>query len=61
MIDLECPSLLSMMDPGNIMLNCLLDIGPPLTPRPKFHVVNATDIEVHWDKPFALPEFDVRN
>ena len=23
--------------------------------------MNATHIEVRWDKPFALPEFDVRN
>jgi hypothetical protein len=36
-------------------------VGPPLTPQPVFHVINATHIEVEWDKPFALPEFDVRN
>ena len=36
-------------------------IGPPLTPKPMFLVVNATHIEVQWDKPFTLPEFDVRN
>ena len=40
-------------------LDYLIFIGPPLTPRPKFHVVNATHIEIEWDKPFALPEFDV--
>jgi hypothetical protein len=39
----------------------MIFIGPPLAPNPKFHVVNATHIEVEWDKPFALPEFDVRN
>lgn len=36
-------------------------IGPPLTPQPVFHVVNATHIEVKWDKPFAFPGFDVQN
>lgn len=36
-------------------------LGPPLAPRPKFHVVNATHIEIKWDKPFALPEVDVQN
>ena len=35
--------------------------GPPLTPNPVFRIVNATHIEVHWDKPFTLPQFDVRN
>ena len=34
--------------------------GPPLPPHPKFRVVNATHIEVQWDKPFALPEVDVQ-
>ena len=34
-------------------------IGPPLAPHPKFQVVNATHIEVKWDKPFTLPDFDV--
>ena len=34
-------------------------LGPPFTPHPEFHVVNATHIQVQWDKPFALPEFDV--
>ena len=38
-----------------------LPSGPPLPPHPKFHVVNATHIKVEWDKPFALPEYDVRN
>ena len=33
-------------------------IGPP---QPAFHVVNATHIEVEWDKSFALTEYDVRN
>ena len=32
-----------------------------MTPIPKFHVENATHIRVQWDKPFSLPEFDVRN
>ena len=36
-------------------------IGPPLTPQPEFHVVNATHIDVEWYKPFAFPEFDIRN
>lgn len=36
-------------------------LGPPCAPHPMFHVVNATHIKVQWDKPFALPEFDVRN
>ena len=40
---------------------CFYTIGPPLTPQPNFHVVNATHIKILWDKPFALPEFDVRN
>ena len=35
--------------------------GPPLTPNPVFRIVNATHIEVQWDKPFTLPQFDVRN
>lgn len=35
-------------------------LGPPRAPHPIFHVVNATHIKVQWDKPFALPEFDVR-
>ena len=26
-----------------------------------FRVVNATHIEIQWDKPYTLPEFDVRN
>lgn len=36
-------------------------LGPPLAPHPKFRVMNATHIEVQWDKPFAFPEFDVQN
>ena len=45
-----------------ILLLChALCIGPPLTPQPVFHAVNATHIKVQWDKPFALPEYDVRN
>ena len=35
--------------------------GPPLTPHPVFHVVNAMHIKVEWDKPFVCPEFDIRN
>ena len=31
-----------------------------LTPQPIFHVVNATHIEVQWDKPFTIPDIDVR-
>ena len=31
-----------------------------MAPHPKFRVVNATYIQVQWDKPFSLPEFDVR-
>ena len=38
-----------------------INLGPPLAPHPKFHVVNATHIEVQWDKPFALPDIDVQN
>ena len=36
-------------------------LGPPLTPQPIFHVVNATHIEVQWDKPFTIPGIDVIN
>ena len=43
------------------MYNIQYCTGPPQTPQPVFHVVNGTHIEVQWDKPFALPEFDVRN
>ena len=38
-----------------------INTGPPLKTRPIFHIVNATTIKVQWDKPFALPEFDIRN
>ena len=37
-------------------------IGPPLPPHPQFHVVNATHIEVQWNKPFSFSaEFDITN
>ena len=36
-------------------------LGPPLAPHPEFQAVNTTHIKVQWDKPFALPEFDVQN
>ena len=35
--------------------------GPPLPPHPTFRVVNATHIEVKWDKPYANPEFDIQS
>ena len=35
-------------------------LGPPFAPHLKFHVVNATHIQVQWDKPFALSDFDIR-
>jgi hypothetical protein len=44
-----------------MQMKLLFSLGPPLAPYPKFHVVNATHIEVQWDKPFALPEVDVQN
>ena len=48
------------MDINNLQTKLFYFLGPPLTPHPEFHVVNATHIEVQWDKPFALPEFDVQ-
>ena len=35
--------------------------GPPLSPHPKFHIVNYSHIEVKWNKPYAHPDFDVEN
>ena len=38
----------------------MVTTGPPLSPHPIFRVVNATHIEVKWDKPYANPEFDIQ-
>ena len=39
----------------------ILFLGPPQTPSATLHIVNGTHIKVQWDKPFALPGFDVEN
>ena len=38
----------------------MLSTDRPLPPQPTFRVVNATHIEVKWDKPYANPEVDVQ-
>ena len=39
----------------------LLYPGPPLLPQLIFHVVDATKIEVKWNKPFSFQKFNVTN
>ena len=39
----------------------MISTGPPLSPHPRFRIVNCSHVEVSWDKPYAHPDFDVEN
>lgn len=35
--------------------------GPPLAPNVSFVIINATAVQVSWERPFSMKQFDIHN